>query len=222
MLTGITGVTNEVGAFVWGEAVDETAACFPERIDCSDGASPQQRLQFSEGLFNRVQIWTVRRDEQQARTGGLDRLTHPSDLVCAEVIHADDITAAQCRHQDLLDPGKKQFTVDGTVDYAGRSEAIAAQGADEGRGLPVTVGHGVNQPLATWRSPIATGHVRLRRGQSMKTSLVGIKPGCFSRHSARFAATSGRSCSAARRDFMGWPAPHHPVQACAGIRGEDQ
>jgi hypothetical protein len=37
---------------------------------------------------------------------------------------------------------------------------------------------------------------------SMNTSGPGLSPGWRSRHSARAAATSGRSCSAARRDFF--------------------
>ena len=36
----------------------------------------------------------------------------------------------------------------------------------------------------------------------MKTSLLGVRLGCFWRHCVRASATSGRSCSAARRDFF--------------------
>ena len=71
---------------------------------------------------------------------------------------------AQCRDQNLLDPSEKEFAVDGTIDHAGRGEAIAAQRADKRRCLPMIMRHGIDQPLAAWRSSVAAGHVRLGPG----------------------------------------------------------
>jgi hypothetical protein len=45
------------GAFGWRKALDEAAGSVPQGIDGSCSAASQQRLQFGERLFDRVEVW---------------------------------------------------------------------------------------------------------------------------------------------------------------------
>jgi hypothetical protein len=84
--------------------------------------------------------------------------------VAAEVIHDDDIAGFENRHELLLDIGAEAFPVDWAVEDAWGCEAVAAQGAEEGQGLPVAVGSEAPQAI-TFRSPSAQrGHVGLDPG----------------------------------------------------------
>jgi hypothetical protein len=50
-----------VGAFVFGEEVDEIADLPPTGFDVSWLGSSQQMFELGEDLFNRIEVWTVGR-----------------------------------------------------------------------------------------------------------------------------------------------------------------
>jgi len=53
-----------VGAFVFGEEVDEIADLPPTGFGVSWLGSSQQMFELGEELFNRIEVWTVGRQEK--------------------------------------------------------------------------------------------------------------------------------------------------------------
>jgi hypothetical protein len=57
-------------------------------------------------------------------------------FVAAEVIHDDDITRGERRHEDLLDVSQKTEAVDRPIEHAGRVDPVVAQRGQEGERSP--------------------------------------------------------------------------------------
>jgi len=65
-------------------------------------------LELGEGVLDRVQIGAVGWQVEQPGAAGFDRFADAVDLVGRQVVHDDDIAAAQGWRQALLDPGQKK------------------------------------------------------------------------------------------------------------------
>jgi hypothetical protein len=76
----------------------------------------------------------------------------------------DDIARLQRRHQNLLDIGQEQFSIDCAIDDEWSGQAVAAQRADKGGRLPMSMRNGSNQAMTTFCPAIAPGHVGLHPG----------------------------------------------------------
>ena len=67
--------------------------------------------------------------EAQLRAGLFDRRAHRGVLVHHQVIGDDDVTRAQCGHQDLIDIGLETDRVDRAVKHRGRTQAVETRAA---------------------------------------------------------------------------------------------
>ena len=76
-----------------------------------------------------------------------------------EIVHDHDVAFAQFGQENLLDVGLEGETVDWAVDHEWRDEPAQRQGADEGRGFPMSKGNADPQPLAPRGPAIAPRHV---------------------------------------------------------------
>ena len=109
--------------------------------DLIEAARPrraQERFQFGEREFDRIEVGTVGRQESEVRAGGLDRGPHLGLFVHRQVVEDDDVAAVQRRHQDLLDVGQEARIVDGAIEDRGRGQAVRPQRDDDRVRLPVT------------------------------------------------------------------------------------
>ena len=61
----------------------------------------------------------------------LDRGADGGPLMGAEIVHDDDVTPGQGRHQELLDIGRESLAADRAVDHAWRRDGVVAQGGEE-------------------------------------------------------------------------------------------
>ena len=134
-----------------------------------------QVFEFGEDLFDGVEVWAVRREEHQARAACPDGGADGGVLVAGEVVEDDNVAGCQCRAKLLLDPGGEACSVDRLIEDAGRIDPVAAQGGDEGHGLPMAIGHLGMQPLALWRPAAQRGHVGLGPGLIDKDEAAGIR-----------------------------------------------
>ncbi len=81
------------------------------------------------------------------------------------------------RHELLLDIGAEAFAVDRAVEDARSGEPVAAQGAEEGQGLPVAVRREAPQ-ASTFASPSAQrGHIRLDPSLVDEDQAPGVEMG---------------------------------------------
>ncbi len=155
-----------------GEECPNPAPCC---FDGSFGGLAQQRFQLGEHLLDRIQIGTVRRQEEQLCAGRADRPPNGDALVAAEIVDDDDVTRLQGRNEELLDIGKEAAAVDRAVDHARCVDPIDAQRSKEGQGLPMTVRHFGDQPLTARRAPIGARHVGLGPGLIDEDEASGVQ-----------------------------------------------
>ena len=71
-LCRISCVFEVVGAFGWGEGVEEGADGSPGLVDCPGVGLAQQSLHFGEGLFDWIEVWRVGGEEEELGFGGSD------------------------------------------------------------------------------------------------------------------------------------------------------
>lgn len=143
------------------EGLQECADAFPRCFDVSLGCVSEQSLELCEDLLDRIEIWTVGRQEEEPGSGGSDRLAHGLALVAAEIVDDDNVSGFECRHQELFDISPEAFAVDRPVDDAGRLDPIEAQGSQERQRTPVAL-RDLGQELTPARRPAAqTCHVGL-------------------------------------------------------------
>jgi hypothetical protein len=60
--------------------------CCDERFDGSGGDLSQQGFEFSEELFDGVEVWAVRGQVAQLGAGGLDGFADAGDFVAGEIV----------------------------------------------------------------------------------------------------------------------------------------
>jgi hypothetical protein len=155
----IAGMLKIVGAFIARKCLEKLADELAERIDGACSAFAQGLLQLGERLFDRIEIWRVRREQSHGCADRLDGRCHPVDLVALQVIHEDDFTLLERGRKDLLDIGEESCAIHRAVDDEGGRDAIAAQRSDKGQRFPMAVRHFCDQALATRTAPVSTHHL---------------------------------------------------------------
>jgi len=123
------------------------------------GRAARRNAQFSEGLFDGIEIGTVGRQEAKLRAGSFDGDADGRLVVDGEVIEHHHIAGSQRRHQDLLDVGDEAGRVDGPIEDRRRRHPVGAQGGDHGMRLPMPARGVIVQPGAAWTPPIAAEEI---------------------------------------------------------------
>lgn len=160
-MVAIACVGKEVFALLGGECAEGFGYGFDEGIEGSSGVLAQMRFQLCDCLFDRIEVRRIGRQIAQARARGFNCLPDAGDLMAGEIVHDDDVARCKRRREDLLDISKKAITVHRAVENRRGSQAIKAQGSNEGDRFPMSPGHFVNQALAARGAPIASRHVGL-------------------------------------------------------------
>lgn len=134
-----------------------------QRVDVLERPWPggaQERLQFRERQFDRIEVWTVGRQEAELGTDGFDGRTDVRVAVHGKVVEDDDIAGLEHRHEHLLDIRAEAGRVDGAVEDRWRREAGGGERGDDRVRLPVTAGGVITQPNAAQTSTVPTQQVR--------------------------------------------------------------
>ena len=105
-------------------------------------------LDLGEGLFDRIEVRRVWRQEPEPGASRLDHLSDGRRLVRAEVVHDDDVAWFEDGHELLLDISVEAPAVDRPVEDAGCREPVAAQRANKGQRAPVAMRGEAAQPFA--------------------------------------------------------------------------
>lgn len=100
------------------------------------------RLHFGEDVFDRVEIRTVGRQEQQPGADCLHSLAGNGSFMGGQIVQNDDVSRRQGWNEHLAGIGGKPFAGHWAVQHHRCCHAGEAQPADERRGFPVPVGHG--------------------------------------------------------------------------------
>ena len=108
----------------------------------------EQVFQFGEDLLDRIEVWAVGWQEQQARASGPDCVSDGGFFVAGQVVEDDDVTGRERGAELLFDPLGEAGAIDRLIEDEGRVDPVAAQGGDEGHRFPVAIGHFCVQPLS--------------------------------------------------------------------------
>jgi hypothetical protein len=152
-------MSEEICTFLGTKGADNQTDSTTESLDCSLGGLAQMRFHFTEALFDRIEVWRIRRQILQPRADRFDRLADTSDLVGRKIIHDDGIAAIERRGQTLLDIRDKGRSVHWSVNDEGRDHPIIAQAGHEGDGLPMPVRRVADQSSAPRRSTVEPHHL---------------------------------------------------------------
>jgi len=155
----------EVGeALARQESVKETADGFFERGHRPLCRGAQQSLELREGQFDRVEVRTVRRQVDEPRPNGFDGVADAGRFVGRQIVHDHHVAGAQRGDQLLLDVLSEGVAVHRSVDHRGGDEAAGAEGADERRRLPMSVGNFPHHAHAPRPTAVKSNHLGVRGG----------------------------------------------------------
>ena len=132
-------------------------------------------LEFREGLFDRVEVRAVGREEAQGRACRLDRFADVSSLVAGQIVHDDDVAGPEFGDEHLADIGSERIAVDRAVEHHRGDHAGIAQARDEGGGFPMAVGHTGAQAFASSAAAMAARHIGRRPGFVDEHEPVGVE-----------------------------------------------
>jgi len=124
----------------------------------------EQGLEFGKDHFDGIEVRTVRRQEEQVRTGIADGPTHGNAFVATQIVEHDDVARPQGRHEELCHPCQEQAAVDGTVEHTGCNKPVGPQCGQERHGRPARVRHRGDQTLSAQGSTVGAGHICLGPG----------------------------------------------------------
>jgi hypothetical protein len=114
-----------------------------------EGTGPrraEERFQFGEGLFDRVEVRAVGRKKPDMRARPFNRRANLRLLVHRQVVEHDDVAGAQRGDQDLFDVREECRIVDGPIEHSGRGEPVEAQARNDRVRLPMAARRMVMQP----------------------------------------------------------------------------
>ena len=120
----------------------------------------EKRFEFRERLFDRIEIWTVGRQESEPRADGREGGLDVGLFVHGQVVEDDHVARPQGRHQDLLDIREKAGVVDRAVEDRRRREALEPQPRDDGVGFPVAAGGVIAKAFAARAAAVAAEQIR--------------------------------------------------------------
>ena len=141
-----------IGAFVGREEAERYGDEAADLLVVTRAGGAQERFEFGEREFDRIEIRTVGREESQVRAHLLDRHPDLGLLMHPEVVQHDDISRSQRGHQHLFDVGEETRTIDRPIKDRWGAETLEPQRGNHRVGFPMTAGRVVREPQAA-RTP---------------------------------------------------------------------
>src|SRR5689334_14478872 len=112
----ISSVFEEVPAFVLGVELADVTDGLPEGLDRPGADASEMGLELCEGHFDRIKVWTVRRQEEEPGSPLLEKSLGLCALVAGKVIQDHHVAWLQGRGELCLDIGVEDLAVHGLVD----------------------------------------------------------------------------------------------------------
>jgi hypothetical protein len=153
-------VPDEISAFRGREEAERDGDQITDVVKGPGTCGPDERFQFGEGQFDRIEIRTIGREELELGADRFDRRAHRRLFVDGEIVEHDDIAGAERRDQDLLDVREKRWIVDRSVEDGRGGEAVEAERRDDRVRLPMTAGRVIAQARAAQTAAVPAQQVR--------------------------------------------------------------
>jgi hypothetical protein len=152
-------VVHEVGAFLRREEVDRGGDERDDLVKRAWARGAQERFQFREREFDRIEVGTVRGEKSQVCARPFNGELHRRLLVDGEVIEHHDVAGPQRGDEHLLDIGEKRRIIDGPVEHRRGVQAARPQGGDDGVRLPVPTRRVIADPQPARTARVAPEQV---------------------------------------------------------------
>jgi len=165
----VAAVPDEVPAFVWREERERDADEGQDLIKRAGPGGPEEGFQFREGLFDRIEVRTVRRQKTERRADGFDEAPDLRLFVDGEIVEHDHVAGPERRDEDLLDIGVEADRVDRPIEDDGRPEAVHPQRRN----------HRVGFPMAARRMVVQAGPAR---ASAIPPQEIGGHPALIQEH----------------------------------------
>lgn len=94
--------------------------------DGSGLGDPHPVFDFGEGLLDRIEIGRIWRKEPEPCAGSAEDPSNGYRFVAAKIVHDDNVTGLQSRHELLLDISPEALAIDRPIEDARRGEPVAA------------------------------------------------------------------------------------------------
>jgi len=153
-------VPDEISAFRGREEAQRGRDQVADVVKGPRTRRPDERFQFREGQFDRIEIGAVGRQEAEMGPDGLDRRAHRRVFVDGEVVEDDHVAGAQGGHQDLIDVGEKRRMVDRSVEHRRGPEAIEAQRRHDRVRFPMAARRVIPEAGATQAAAVPAEQIR--------------------------------------------------------------
>ena len=140
---------EEVPAFVWREEIADFADGLDELIEGPGADAPEVRLGFREGHFDRVEIRTAGRQEQEVAPMGFEHPRGGIAVVGSQVVEDDHGPRVQFGDRNLFDAAIEDIPIQGSGDHPGCHDPIAGQACDQGPVAPSPKRRAAFEPFTT-------------------------------------------------------------------------
>jgi hypothetical protein len=155
----VAAVAEIARAFGADESYEGGANDVAHGVEGARSGRTQDRFEFREAEFDRVEVRTVRRQKPQRRTDASDGAPNVVATMRAEVVENDEVAGPERGHEDLFDIGEKAVVIHGPIDHARCGQALEAQGGDEGARMPAAVRRVIAHALAARPAAVAPQQV---------------------------------------------------------------
>jgi len=149
-----------MGAFVGHEEAEGGGHQLADMFERPRTPRAEERLQFGEGWFDRIEVRTVRREKSQERPGLLNRDADVGLFVGREVVEDDDVAGTQRGHEHLLHVRAKRGVVDRAIEYGRGRQLGGAQRRDHRVRLPVAARRVIGDPGPAQAAGVAAEEIR--------------------------------------------------------------
>lgn len=169
-----------VGTFARAETWDEGANSSTQRWDGPGGDLAQESFEFAVRHLNRVKVGGILRQIAKGCACGFDRLAYASDFVGSKIINHHDVVSLQRWREALLNIGHEHLSGHRSIEHHRRHHLVVTKRGDESDGLPGSLRHIINHPLAAWSAAIEPHHVGTDGSLIDKDQMGGVKQALLS------------------------------------------
>lgn len=113
-----------MAAFVGREEAERDRDEGVDLIEAPRPGRPEESFQFGEGLFDRVEVGTVRGQKPELRADAFDGGADLGLLVDCEVIEDHDVAGLQRGHEDLFDVSEETRIIDRAIEDGRRADPL--------------------------------------------------------------------------------------------------
>lgn len=138
-----------VSAFVGHEEAEGGAHQLAHVLEGARTSRAEERLEFGEGQFDRIEIGTVRREKPQVRADLLNRRPDFGLLVGGEIIEYHHIARTERGHEHLLDVGEERRAINRAIKHRRGRQLRGAERRDDRVRLPMTARGVIRDAIAS-------------------------------------------------------------------------